>query len=130
MRPEQHIRYLENENRELRADNAALSKLAHERTYHVRRVRRAYEDALLMAIEHCRGVHPSRSYMCRPPHDLSQRRWQNAVALLRMARVIVRSRHWDTDNLDSIEKRLAQTRKRAIEQPEAYRARLNRHGVR
>ena len=60
-------------------------------------------------------------------HGMTQRRWQNAVGLLRMARVITDYRRWVITDLASIEQRLELAKCRAIEAPESYQARLNRH---
>ena len=125
MTPEQQIRYLELENQQIKRDAAALRKKLSEVSGHTRRVERAYTDALLLATWCAGGIAPSRRFAAR--HQMSQRRWQNACGLLRMARVLDRNRHWTTTNLATIERRLERARQQAIETPAAYQARLNRH---
>jgi hypothetical protein len=120
--------YLDIENHQLRDEVARLSKLAKERSYHARRVRLAYEDAMLLALWMVAGIHPSRRYARM--HGVTQRRWQNALALLRMARVVVRRRRWTVADTDTIERRLGQAAQRAQADARAYRLYLNRHGVR
>jgi hypothetical protein len=120
--------YLDIENHQLRDEVARLSKLAKERSYHARRVRLAYEDAMLLALWMGAGIHPSRRYARM--YGVTQRRWQNALALLRMARVVVRRSYWTVADTDTIERRLTQAAGRAIADINAYRLHLNRHGVR
>lgn len=125
MTPEQRIRYLEIENEQAKRDAAALRKKLSEFSAHTRRVERAYTDALLLATWCAGGITPSRRFAAR--HQMSQRHWQNATALLRMARILDRHRHWATTDLALIESRLGRARQQAIESPDAFKARLNRH---
>lgn len=118
-------RHAEQTIRELRYENTQLRKKLGETSRHAARVRLAYKDALLLAQWRAVGIMPSRTYARR--HDITQRRWQNAIALLRMARVITDYRRWAITDLASIEQRLDVAKARAITQPESYRARLNRH---
>jgi hypothetical protein len=126
MQAQQIIKLLDVENHQLRDEVARLARAAKERSYHVRRVKLALDDALLLALFQASGIAPSRRYARLK--SMSQNRWQNAMALLRMARVVVRRRHWATDNLADIEKRLGVAAKRAIDHPDAYWARLIKHG--
>lgn len=125
MNDSQLTRYQEQEIRELKAENTALRKKLKETGRHARRVARAYQDALLLATWRASHIPPSRSYAAH--HKISQRRWQNAVGLLRMARVIEGRSRWITTDLTLVEQRLAVARQRATEQPAAYRMRLNGH---
>ena len=125
MTPEQKIRYLELENEQIKRDAAALRKRLAETSAHTRRVERAYADALLLATWCAGGIAPSRRFAAR--HQMSQRRWQNACGLLRMGRILDRHRHWTTSDLTLIESRLGRARQQAIESPDAFQARLNRH---
>ena len=125
MTPEQQIRYLELENAQIKRDAAALRKRLGENSRHARRVERAYRDALLLATWRAAHIPPSRSYARH--HKISQRRWQNAVGLLRLARVIEGRSRWITTDLTLVEQRLAVARQRATEQPAAYKMRLNGH---
>lgn len=121
----QQNRYLTQEVRELRAENAQLRKRLGETNRHARRVARAYQDALLLATWRAAHIPPSRSYAAH--HKISQRRWQNAIGLLRLARVIEGRSRWVTTDLALVEARLAVARQRATEQPAAYKMRLNGH---
>jgi len=122
----QQTRYAEQENRELRHENALLRKKLRETGRHARRVQQAYKDALLLAEWRAVRIFPSRAYARY--QGISQRRWQNATALLRLARVLD-GRKWKATELAIIEQRLELAKQRAIEAPDAFRARLPRHGV-
>lgn len=124
----QASRYLQLENAELKAENARLRKKVQETGRHARRVEQAYKDALLLASFAEVRIYPSRAYAAY--HRIGQRRWQNAIALLRMARVISGRRTWTVTDIATIGTRLDVVRQRAIEQPESYRSRLIRHGRR
>lgn len=128
MRSDQEIGYLVHELSQLREENTCLRNRLHETNRHQKRIELAYEDALLMAGWRAAGIIPSRRYA--KLHQITQRRWQNAVALLRMARVIVRRRAWATDAMAVIEKRLEQARTKALNDSELFFLRLNRHGRR
>lgn len=123
---DQQVRvYHEQEIRELRHENAQLHRRLGETSRHARRVGQAYKDALLLASWRAVHIFPSRDYAKHK--GISQRHWQNAVALLRLARV-VDGRRWRVTELATIEQRLDVAKKRAIEAPDAFRARLPRHG--
>lgn len=121
----QLLRYKDQEVRELRAEVARLRKRVGETGRHARRVEQAYKDAVLLASWRAVHIFPSRSYAAY--HQISQRRWQNAIALLKLARVLD-GRRWLLTDAATIEQCLDCARKRAIEQPESYKMRLNRHG--
>lgn len=118
-------RHAEQRIRELTHENTQLRKRLGERGRHAGRVRRAYSDALLLAQWRAVGIMPSREFARR--HGMTQRRWQNAVGLLRMARVITDYRRWQITELATIEQRLELARERAIETPASYHARLVAH---
>lgn len=123
----QLTRYKDQEIKELKAENAQLRKRLGESNRHARRVERAYRDALLLAEWRSVAVFPSRRYAAH--HKISQRRWQNAIALLRMARIL-EGRRWTTTTLATIEQRLDAAKQRATDTPDAFKARLPRHGRR
>jgi len=123
---EERIRDLELQNHLLRGEVARLSKLAGERNKHARRVTRAYNDAILLAGLRAGGQRTSRRYMI-DQHGFTQNRWENATALLRLARVLSKHRHWRTFDLERIGSALDDARMAALAQPSAFRARLNRH---
>ena len=126
MTSEERIRDLELQNHLLRAEVTRLAKLAGERSKHARRVTRAYNDAILLAGLRAGGQRTSRPHMVEE-HGFTQNRWENACALLRLARVLTRHRHWRTLDLERIGSALEDARLVAMEQPTAFRARLNRH---
>lgn len=125
MNAEQHIKYLELELAKSRAEAAQLRKKIGEKSRHARRIQKAYEDALLLAMWWVSGIIPSRSYTKR--QGMSQNRFQNATALLKMGRVIVRHRHWAIKDLAIIEQRLASARQRALDDPQLFFLRHPRH---
>lgn len=126
MTNEERIRDLELENHLLRNEVTRLAKLAGERSKHARRVTRAYNDAILIASLRTGGQRTSRRYMIEQ-HGFTQNRWENATALLRLARVLSQHRHWRTSDLERIGSALEDARMAALAQPSAFRARLNRH---
>ena len=120
------VRYLKVELAKAKAETAYLRKKLQISNYHAKRIDKAYEDALLLAAWRASGINPSRSFAKR--YGLSQNRWQNAVALLKMARVIQRHHHWTTEDLGLIEARLSRAKKDALQIPEAFFSRLPHHG--
>lgn len=128
MNAKQQVKYLELQLAKSRAEAAQLRKKIGENSRHVRRIQRAYEDALLFSMWRVAGITPSRDYA--KIQGISQNRFQNATALLKMARVIVRQRHWAVTDLAVIEQRLATARQKALDDPELFFLRLNRHGRR
>lgn len=125
MRAEQELRILRMEYDCIQAENTRLRKIAQERNRHAKRVALAYRDALQLALWMQGGILASRRYAAL--HRMSQRRWQNAIGLLRVARVVVGHRRWATCDILTIEPRLCNARQYAIDNPAAYHARLNRH---
>jgi len=125
MNHEQHMKYLELENAKLRAEATQLRKKLGENARHARRIQKAYEDALLLAMWRVSGITPSRSYT--KEQGISQNRFQNATTLLKMARVIVRHRQWAIKDLAIIEQRLATVRQKALNDPELFFLRHPRH---
>lgn len=125
MNADQQIKYLELELAKARAEAAHLRKKLGENSKHARRIDRAYEDALLFAVWRVSGIVPSRSYTKQ--QEISQNRYQNAVALLRMARVIIRHHTWAITDLTVIEQRLNSARQRALEDPNVFLMRHVRH---
>lgn len=125
MNEQQIIRYLELENAKLRAEAARLRQRLHENSRHARRIDQAHDDALLLALWRIGGIAVSRDYA--KSQAISQNRYQNAVALLKLARVIVRQRHWTVHDLATIEQRLAMARQKALDDPDLFFLRHPRH---
>ncbi|MCL4863792.1 MAG: hypothetical protein KJZ93_30580, partial [Caldilineaceae bacterium] len=117
----QAVRYLEAENYQLRQELGRLHNTLAERDSHARRIRQAKEDGLLLALWAAAGIPPSRAYARR--HNISQPRWEHAMALLRLARVLTGHRRWVTRDAATIEARLERAAQQAIDTPGAYRAR-------
>lgn len=122
------VRYLKVELAKAKAEAAYLRKKLQVSNRHAKRIDRAYEDALLLAAWHVSGILPSRSYAKR--YGLTQNRWENAVALLKVARVIQRQRHWVSNDMGLIEAWLAKARTYAMTIPDAFLCRLPHHGRR
>jgi hypothetical protein len=125
MNLEQKVKYLEVELTKARREAAKLRKKLGVANKHYRRVDQAYEDALLLATWKAAGIYPSRQYARK--FGLTQNRIENAHGLLRLARILERNRHWTTDKLEVIEERLQKAKEKALESPDAYKARLNGH---
>jgi hypothetical protein len=92
---------------------------------HRNRVEEAYKDALMLATWRANGIIPSRRYALI--YGITQNRFENAIGLLRMARIIVKHRTWVTDDLSTIKAQLKRAKEYALEVPEAYHARLSEH---
>src|SRR6266540_4745976 len=88
------IRTLTIKNHKLQAENGRLRNTLTIRDAHTRRVQQARDDALLLAMWASAGISPSRRFASL--QNMSQRRWENAIALLRMARVLTGNRRWLT----------------------------------
>ena len=95
------------------------------RKRHKTRIETAYQDALMFALWRSQGIVPSRRYALI--YGITQNRFENAVGLLRMARIIVSHRTWTTDDPVTIKPRLKNAKEYALEVPEAYHARLSTH---
>lgn len=122
---EQALRLAKLEIERLRRENTQLRKKVAANGRHVRRVDRAYADALLLAQLHIGYSSTSRGYV-QQAASMSQRRWQNAIGLLKLARVHD-GRSWQCHDLLTIETRLNTAVEKAILTPAAYHARLNKH---
>lgn len=125
MNNELAVKLLKIEVHDLRMEIVRLRRKAQEVGSHARRIEKAYRDALQLALWAAAGVPPSRSYAER--HGMSQRRWENATALLRQARVLVGHRRWATKDAGLVELKLERARLLATEDEHAYKARHVRH---
>jgi hypothetical protein len=124
---QEKIRGLELKNNLLQQEVTRLNKSVHDKSKHKRRVNAAFNDATILVGLHAGQQPTSRRYAVANRH-LTQTRWENAIGLLRMARVI-NNRHWASSDLAHIGSALERARQRAIESPEAFKARLNRHAL-
>lgn len=118
-------RHLELEILRLRDENSRLRKALRINGKHARRIKRAYDAAFLLATWHVGFLDTSRGFA--RSMGMGQRTWQNAIALLRFARVINR-RRWEAHDIATIERALQRAMDRAMETPTAYLAWLNKHG--
>ena len=128
MTPEQQVKYLMLEINRLKDEGNQLRKKLHLSSRHARRVMQAYQDAVLLGVWRVAGASASRSYAKK--YGMSQNRWEAAMALLRMARIVTRHRTWNTTDASTIDVMLEKARDRAIDQPFVFKARLNRHAQR
>src|SRR5436190_14405971 len=94
-------------------------------TRHTQRLETAYQDALQLSVWRVNGIIPSRRYAAI--YGITQNRYENAIGLLRMARIIERHRTWVIEDLSLIKAWLKNAKQYASEVPEAYYARLNAH---
>lgn len=92
---------------------------------HAKRVDRAYHDALLLAQFHIGFLETGRESAKRHG-GITHCRWENAIALLRMARCHD-GRNWLQHDLATIEAKLDAAKDIAIEDPDRYRMRLPAH---
>lgn len=95
------------------------------RKTHPIRIEQAYKDALTLAGWKYNGILPSRRYAAI--YGISQNHFENAVALLRLARIVTKHRTWTVDDYPTIKTRLAAAKQYALDVPEAYHARLTNH---
>ena len=118
-------KHLEIELLRLRDENAQLRKALRINGRHARRMQRAYDCALLLATWHVGFLETSRDFA--KAQGMSQRGWENGIALLKLARV-VNGHKWRVHDMATIERALQRALDRALETPESYFAWCNRHG--
>jgi hypothetical protein len=118
-------KHLELELLRLRDENTRLRKALRLNGRHARRIQRAYDCALLLATWHVGFLDTSREFA--KSMGMSQRGWENAMALLKLARV-VNSQRWKVHDIATIERALQRAHDKALEAPESYFAWCNRHG--
>lgn len=114
---------------DLRLANAEIAKLRRQLGQSGRvhkRVERAYRDALLLANFHI-GYLPTTRAAAERYAQMSNNRWENAIALLKMARVYQGRGRWVVHTLAEIEPALQRAAGLALEHPERYYARLPVH---
>lgn len=118
-------KHLEVELLRLRQENSDLRKALRINGRHARRIQRAYDCALLLAQWHLAYLPTSRDFA--KTQGMSQRGWENGIALLKLARV-VNGQRWRVHDLPTIESALQRAQDRALETPESFFAWCNRHG--
>lgn len=97
-------RYLELENKRLHAEITALRKALKLNGRHANRIKRAHDVALLLATWHVAYLPTTRAFAAT--QGCAQRQWQNAQALLKMAKIIDRRGRWREHDLDTISAKL------------------------
>lgn len=113
------IAQLKAEIARLERENRTLRRALRNSSAHARRIQQSYEDALQLAVHHIGGQSTSRERGINAL-GLTQRRWERAIALLRMAKLHTGYR-WQKHDLLAIENGLKITRQQAIDAPKAYR---------
>jgi hypothetical protein len=112
------LRRLQDENRKLRAALRVNGR-------HARRIKRAYDCALLLAQWHVAYLPTCREFA--KANGMAQRQWENGITLLRLARVCDVAGRWRYHDLPTIERKLDNATVGANAAPEAFFARGNRH---
>jgi hypothetical protein len=102
----------------LQAENAKLRAALRINGRHARRISRAHDCALLLATWHVAFLPTSREFAAK--NSMPQRQWQNAQALLKLARVINAAGRWLCHDLPTISARLDDAVIAANAAPEAY----------
>jgi hypothetical protein len=123
--PDQRIRYLEIELVKAKTEATKLRKTLKENSRYAKIVDRAYEDALLMVFWRSIGIRPTRRFSAL--YAITQPRWEHALALLRMARLISGKSRWIALDIPTMERKLAQARDRALEDAQLFFLRHTRH---
>lgn len=117
-------KHIELELLRLRDENAKLRKALRINGRHSRRIQRAYESALQLAIWHVGFLDTSRGFA--KSQRMSQRTWEGAMALLRLARV-VNGRRWEAHDIATIERALQRAQDRALQTPPTFFMWLSKH---
>jgi hypothetical protein len=118
---EARARWLDFTVERLDAENKALRRKLRLSSRHARRVRLAFEDAQFLTTAHIGYLDTGRAAMER--RGITKRRWECAVALLKMARVLDGSR-WRLHDAERIGGKLERAVERAIDEPGLYRVYL------
>jgi len=109
----------------LRAENAQLRAALKANGRHARRISRAHDAALLLATWHVAYLPTSREFAAQS--GMAQRQWQNAMALLKLARIVDVRGRWLCHDLPSIAAKLDDAVIAANSAPDAYFAYGNAH---
>lgn len=106
------------EVKRLQEENAKLRAALRVNGRHARRIQRAHDCALLLATWHIAYLPTSREFAAA--NGMAQRQWQNAMALLRLARIVDARGRWKCHDLPSISVRLDDAVIAANSAPDAY----------
>lgn len=123
------IEQLETANNELAAENAKLRKRLHENSKHTHRVERAYKDAVQLALWAKGYIRPTQRFAER--YAMKRRRWQNAIALLRLAGIVKEAPGygWIIHDPNEIAWRVDWARRKALESRQDFISHLGRHAT-
>lgn len=124
----EEILLLQNEVERLRRDNLRLRRNAKKKAAYIERINRAHSDALHFCVHMAngQGIRPTREY-CAERLGIGRRRWQAAIALLRIARLFG-GRRWVETTDQIAADRLSVARQTALDDPRSFYARLPGHG--
>jgi len=92
------------ELKRLQAENAKLRTALKINGRHARRISRAHDCALLLATWHIAYLPTSREFAAQ--NSMPQRQWQNAIALLKLGRIVDPRGRWRCHDLPTISARL------------------------
>lgn len=120
-----NTRHLEVEIKRLQQENKDLRTALKLNGRHSRRIRRAADVALLLATWHIAYLPTTREFAAQ--NNLGQRQWQNAMALLRMGRIIDARGRWLFHDLPTIEAMLEDAVIAANSAPDLYFEYGNNH---
>lgn len=123
--PESELKLVKLELQRAYAELATLRAKLRINSAHAKRIDRAYHDALLLTQFHVGFLETSRE-AAKAQGGITHCRWENAIALLRMARCHD-GRKWTAHDMATVETKLDRAKELAIDEPERFRARLPAH---
>lgn len=109
----------------LRRENARLRAALAVNSRYARRIQRARDAALQMALWHVGYLETSRA-ACTA-RGMAHRQWENGTALLRLGRAIDNHGRWRLHDLPGIQGAIDKAAERAAEDPAAFFLRGNKH---
>lgn len=121
----ERIRALELELSATKRSLADARRKLKERGRHADRIRQAHVDSLILASHHVGWLNTTRR-AARDLAAISQRRWEGAIGLMRLANVHDGYR-WLIHDLAEITTRLERAAQTALDCPSAYWSRLSKH---
>ena len=106
------------EVKRLQAENAKLRAALKANGRHSRRISRAHDCSLLLATWHIAYLPTSREFAAQ--NGVGQRSWQNAMALLKLGRIVDVRGRWLLHDLPTISAKLDDAVIAANSAPEIY----------
>ena len=123
----EHVRQLQVELNTVKRSLAAARRKLRETGRHADRIQQAHTDALLLAAQHVAYLDTSRRQALELA-QITQRRWEGAIGLLKLAR-LHNGRRWLCHDLQVITNKLEMAKQKALDMPVAYHARLCNHAI-